>query len=118
MNTALKVVCAVIILVGNLAVITFLTFFAWLSSNWMTGKWAWNWTSRDWAFEACWRALYWLAIAAFVGLVAAIINRFIFAFLFPEENRLPWLVASAPGYFIALGGIIGSVMFFIEKPYM
>jgi len=56
--------------------------------------------------------------AIIVGIVAAVINRLSFTLIFPEEKRLPWLVAGIPGYFIALGGIIGSVMFFIEKPYM
>jgi len=107
-----------VVLTGNFAGAVCLTLFAWLSAGWMTGKSAAIWTTREWAVAACQRALYWIVIAAVVGLVAAIINRLVLARLFPERRLLPWFIGGADGLFIALGGIIGSIQFFIQRPFM
>lgn len=95
-----------------------LALFAWLSAVWMTGKSAAIWTTREWASVAYQRALYWIVIAVVVGLVAAVINRLVLARFFPGRRFLPWFIGGADGLFIALGGIIGSVQFFIQKPFM
>ena len=101
-----------------MAVAGCLSIFAELSSNWMTGHQARNWLSHDWLCAAFERALYWLVIALVVGGVCGVVNWLALNRLVPMRKGLPWILAGADCLAIAFGGLVGSMFFFVEKPWM
>lgn len=113
------VVCAALVVLGNLVVSCPLAVFFWLAGVWMIDdSLAFRLTPGGWAAIAIYRAAKGLLAAFIIGFPFAVGNRLIFARLFPEGERLHWLVATAPGWIIALGSVVGSIQFLIEKPCM
>lgn len=75
-------------------------------------------TPAGWVAIALSRAAEGIAGAVIIGLPLAVANRVVFAHLFPHREPVRWLVAATPGWLIALGSLLGSIQFLIQKPYM
>jgi hypothetical protein len=119
MKVVLKVICLIVLLIANVVAAIFLSFMAWLYCDWMIDdSMVTTMTTIDWAFIACERLFWAMALAAVVGIVLGVINRVVYSLFFPERKRPHWLLSGIAGICIAIAGIIGSVEFFIEKPYM
>ncbi len=118
MLNTLRYVCVVFVVTVNLAVAGYLSVFAWLSSNWMTGRQARYWGSYHWLCAAFERALYWLVIALVVGGLCGVVNWFAMNRLLPKRKSLPWFLGGSVCLAIAFGGLVGSVFFYVEKPWM
>jgi len=112
-------VCAALVVLGNLGVSCPLAFFFWLAGVWMiVDSLSFRLTRGGWAAIAIYRAAKGLLAAFIIGFPFAVGNRLVFARLSPERERLPWLVAAVPGWIIALGSVVGSIQFLIQKPCM
>jgi hypothetical protein len=118
MQNTLRYVCVACVVIINVAVAGSLSVLAWLGSNWMTGHQARNWLPYDWLCAAFERALYWLVIALVVGGVCGVVNWPALNRLFPKRTGLPWFLAGVDCLVIAFGGLVGSIFFYVEKPWM
>ena len=111
--------CVAILLLCNLFAGILLALVFWLNSAWMIGDGqAMILSEFGWFAIAAKRAIFGMTCALVFGLIFAVVNRFAYARIFPGKNLLPWSVAGAPGWLIALGVLVGSIQFFVEKPFM
>jgi hypothetical protein len=118
MLSALKYLGVALVVAINLAVAGYVSLFAWLMCNWMTGHQARDWVPYDWLRAAFGRFLYSVVIALVVGGVCGVINRLILQHLLPTRKGLPWILAATDCMVIAFSGLVGSVFFYVEKPWM
>jgi hypothetical protein len=118
MRKTLTITCAAVVIACNLAVAAYLALFLFLSCDMIQNNQARYWSSYDWVCAAFTRAAYSLVYAAAFGGIAAVVNRFTLGRLLPQRRGLPWLVSATDALTIALGGIIGSMIFMVEKPWM
>jgi hypothetical protein len=72
----------------------------------------------DWICAAFGRALYSLVLAFVIGGVCGVVNWLILQHLVPTRKGLPWVLAATDCLVIACGGLVGSVFFYVEKPWM
>ena len=118
MRRTLTISCVAVVVACNLAVAAYLAAFVFLSCDWIQDDRARHWSGYDWVCAAFQRAAYSIVFAAAVGGIAAVANHFTLRRLLPQRRGLPWLVAVVDALAIALGGIIGSMLFMVEKPWM
>ena len=115
----LKAAFAVTLVAVNVCVCGYLGLFFCLSCSRMTTSYqAARMLPVDWVFMAGRRATEAVIVAGALGAFLALTNRLVFAYIFPERERLDWLFAGSPAIIVALGAILGSILFLVEKPYM
>jgi hypothetical protein len=119
MKNACAAILVIITLIINLTITCFLSFVIWVYCDWMIDdSMAAHMSPIDWACIACERLFWGFVLAVFVGVLLSIINRLIYSLLFPRHKRLNWFLAGTAGFVIAIAAIIGSIQFYIEKPFM
>jgi hypothetical protein len=109
----------ILLTAGEIAVLGYLTLMTWLLSAWfMDDAEAAAMHDIDWYRTAALRFVLSCVVAAVSSVIVYFANRFVARRLGRNDSALPRVSAFVFASAVITAGLVGSVYFAIEKPYM
>src|SRR4029453_18295619 len=109
---------AIVFATGQVAVVFYIAFVAWLMSGWfIDDSFAFRLSDFGWWQIAAKRIIVWTLVSAAVGVVAFVANRAVFARCGYTDRAafiLSCIVAAIP--FVA--SIVGGAHFIVDRPFL